>query len=147
MSDALEEHDGKISIGGRNITSLREQELHALVESLEKTCRKDQTDDKQRLWHSERDKGETAEAGYCKKLQVPWSSCLRRWLQTIDFRKDCTSSFKVEAKMIRPRSNVFLFSKDCPAKHNKRKKKKRQTKEEVRIQYHRVDRNGLCQLN
>ena len=48
MSDALEEHDGKVSIGGRNITILRfaddidalaeeEQELEALVESLDKT--------------------------------------------------------------------------------------------------------------
>ena len=37
MSDALEEHDEKVSIGGRNITNLRfadeEQELEALVES------------------------------------------------------------------------------------------------------------------
>ena len=49
MSDAVEEHDGKVSIGGRNITNLRfaddidalaeeEQELEALVESLDKTC-------------------------------------------------------------------------------------------------------------
>ena len=49
MSDALEERDGKVSIGGRNITNLRfaddidalaeeEQELEALVESLNKTC-------------------------------------------------------------------------------------------------------------
>ena len=49
MSDALEEHDGKVSIGGRNITNLRfaddidalaeeEQELEALVTSLDKTC-------------------------------------------------------------------------------------------------------------
>ena len=49
MSDALEEHDGKVSIGGRNINNLRfaddigaqvegEQELEALVESLDKTC-------------------------------------------------------------------------------------------------------------
>ena len=49
MSDALEEHDGKVSIGGRNITNLRfaddldalaeeEQGLEALVESLDKTC-------------------------------------------------------------------------------------------------------------
>ena len=49
MSDILEEHGGKISIGGRNITSLRffidigalaeeEQELDALAESLDKTC-------------------------------------------------------------------------------------------------------------
>ena len=47
MSDALEEHDRKVSIGGRNITNLRfaddidalaeeEQELEALVESLDK---------------------------------------------------------------------------------------------------------------
>ena len=49
MCDALEEHDGKVSIGGRNITNLRfaydidalaeeERELEALVESLDKTC-------------------------------------------------------------------------------------------------------------
>ena len=49
MSDALEEHDGKASIGGRNITNMQfaedidapaeeEQEPEALVESLEKTC-------------------------------------------------------------------------------------------------------------
>ena len=49
MSDALEEHDGKVSIGGRNNTNLRfaddidalaeeEQELEALLESLNKTC-------------------------------------------------------------------------------------------------------------
>ena len=49
MSDALEEHDGKVSIGGRNITNLRfaddidalaeeQHELEALVESLDKTC-------------------------------------------------------------------------------------------------------------
>ena len=49
MSDALEKHDGKVSIGGRNISHLRfandidalaeeEQELEALVESLDKTC-------------------------------------------------------------------------------------------------------------
>ena len=49
MSDSLEEHDGKVSIGGRNITNLRfaddidalaeeEQELEALVETIDKTC-------------------------------------------------------------------------------------------------------------
>ena len=49
MSYALEEHDGKVSIGGRNMTNLRfaddidalpeeEEELEALVESLDKTC-------------------------------------------------------------------------------------------------------------
>ena len=45
MSDALEEHDGKVRLGGRNVTNLRfaddidalaeeEQELEALIESL-----------------------------------------------------------------------------------------------------------------
>ena len=97
MSDALEEHDGKVSIGGRNITNLRfaddtdalaekEQELEALVESLDKTCtrykmeisaREDQTDDKQCQWHPERDKGKMTEVGHCNNLQVPWSSCFR----------------------------------------------------------------------
>ena len=49
LSETLEEHDGKVSIGGRNINNLRfsydidalaeeEQELGALVESLDKTC-------------------------------------------------------------------------------------------------------------
>ena len=49
MSDALEEHDGRVSTGGRNITNLRfaddidaldedKQELEALAESLDKTC-------------------------------------------------------------------------------------------------------------
>ena len=49
MSYALEEHDEKVSMGGKNITNLRfaddivalaeeEQELEALIESLDKTC-------------------------------------------------------------------------------------------------------------
>ena len=49
MPDALEEHDGKVSTGGRNIINLRfaddidalaeeELELEALVESLDKSC-------------------------------------------------------------------------------------------------------------
>ena len=49
MSDGMEEHDGKVSIGGRKITNLRfsddidalaeeEQELEALLENLDKTC-------------------------------------------------------------------------------------------------------------
>ena len=51
MPDALEEHDGKVIIGGRNINNLRfaddiaalaeeEQELEALNESLDKTFTK-----------------------------------------------------------------------------------------------------------
>ena len=52
---SLGNHDGKISIGGRNITNLRfaddinapaeeEQELEALVESLDKTCTRYKTE-------------------------------------------------------------------------------------------------------
>ena len=74
MSDALEEHDGKASIGGRSINNLRfnddtdalaeeGQELDALVESLDKTCTRykmkisaeNQTNDRQRQWLSEGD--------------------------------------------------------------------------------------------
>ena len=46
MSDALEEHDGKVSIGGRTVSNAddigalaeEEQDLEALVKSLDKTC-------------------------------------------------------------------------------------------------------------
>ena len=47
MSDALEEHDGKVSTGGRNITDIaddiealaeEEQMLEALIESLNESC-------------------------------------------------------------------------------------------------------------
>ena len=49
ISDILEEYEGKVIIDGRNITSLRftddtdslveeEQELEALVDSLDNTC-------------------------------------------------------------------------------------------------------------
>ena len=77
MSNALIEHDGKVSIGGRTITNLpfadgihaiteKKQELEALVESLDKTCttykmdvsaEKTKTNDKQRQWHPEGDQG------------------------------------------------------------------------------------------
>ena len=74
MSDALEEHDGKVSVGGRNITNLRfandidalaeeEQELEALVESLDKTCTRYKMEDKQCQWHPERYKGKRKKLG------------------------------------------------------------------------------------
>ena len=55
MSDALEEHGGKLSIGGRIIANQRfadvidvvaeeKQELEALVESLDKTYRRYKTE-------------------------------------------------------------------------------------------------------
>ena len=45
------------------------------------------------------------------------------------------------------RSSGLATFLDNPTGHSERKKKKRQTDEEVGRQYQRVDRNGLCQLN
>ena len=54
---------------------------------------------------------------------------------------------ETETKMVWPRFKVFWFSKVNPTGCSERKKKKRQTEEEVGRQYQRVNRNGLCQLN
>ena len=69
MTDALEDREGTVSIGGRPITNLRfaddidglagkEEQLAKVVERLDKAstprhgdqCREDQTDDKQHQW-------------------------------------------------------------------------------------------------
>ena len=42
-----------------------------------------------------------------------------------------------------PCFKVYWFSKDNPTRHSERKKKKRQTEEEVGRQYQRVARNGF----
>ena len=78
ISDALKEHDGKVSIGGRNITKLRladdiveeEQELETEVESLNKTSTREnieitaeKTKHEHRQLHPERDKGKGQKLG------------------------------------------------------------------------------------
>ena len=242
MSDALEEHDGKVSIGGRNITNLRfandidalaeeEQELEALVESLDKTCTRYKMEisaEKTKLMTNSDNgiqreiKGKRTEDGHCNKHQVTgavvsndgskpevlsriaqataaltklkpiwrdnislgskvklmrslaisiflyacesWTltaelekrtqafemRCYRRLLN-ISYKDHVTNEEvrrKIQAaKMVWPYLKVFWFSKDNPTGHSERKKKKRQTEEEVGRQYQRVDRNGLCQLN
>ena len=74
MTDALEDHEGTVSIGGRTITNPRfandiydlagEAEPAKLVECLDKAstaydmeivCRDVQADDKQHQWHQHRD--------------------------------------------------------------------------------------------
>ena len=74
MTDALEDHEGTVSIGGRTITNLRfaddiddlareKEELAKLVVSLQSLhslrhgdqCREDQADDKQHQWNQHRD--------------------------------------------------------------------------------------------
>ena len=95
MPAALEEHAGKVSISGRNITNLRfaddidalaekEQKLKALVESLYKTYTRRKIEisaDKTKLMpnyanYIQREiKIKRAETG--NKLQVPRSCCFR----------------------------------------------------------------------
>ena len=76
MTDALEDHEGNVSIGGRAVTNLRfaddinglageETELAKLVERLDKAStaygmdispeKEDQADDEQHQWHQHRD--------------------------------------------------------------------------------------------
>ena len=73
MTDALEDHEGTVSSGGRRTTNLRfaddidglageEEEMAKLVERLDKAStaygahwREDQADDKQHQWHQHRD--------------------------------------------------------------------------------------------
>ena len=83
--------------GGRNITNLRfadgidalaeeEQELEALVDSLDKTCtsfKMEISAEKTKLMTNGAngiqmgDKCKRTEVGHCNKLQAPWSSCFR----------------------------------------------------------------------
>ena len=82
MTDALEDHEGTVGIGGRTITNIRfavdidglageDEELANLVERLDKAstayehgdqCREVQADDKQHQWHQHRDQSEWTEA-------------------------------------------------------------------------------------
>ena len=72
MTDALGDHEGTVSIGGRTLTNFRfaddidgsageEEELAKLVEQTLHSlrhgdkCREDQADDKQHQWHQQRD--------------------------------------------------------------------------------------------
>ena len=83
MTDALEDHEGTVSIGGRTITNLRfandidglageEEELANLVERLDKACtaygmeisaeKTKLMTDKQQQWRQHRDQSEWTEA-------------------------------------------------------------------------------------
>ena len=59
-------------------------------------------------------------------------------------QKKCDTAIIRERALFKEYINV---AKDNPTGHSERKKKKRQTEEEVGRQYQRVDKNGLCQLN
>ena len=94
MSDALEEHGRRVSIGGRNITNREivsdidaqaeeEQELEALVESLDKTCTRYKMEisaEKTRLMTNSANgilREIKGRVWVLYKLHVPQSSCLR----------------------------------------------------------------------
>ena len=94
MSYALEEHGRRVSIGGRNITNLEiasdidaqaeeEQELEALVESLDKTCTRYKMEisaEKTRLMTNSANgilREIKGRVWVLYKLHVPQSSCLR----------------------------------------------------------------------
>ena len=83
MTDALEDHEGTVSIGGRTITNLRfaedidglageEEELANLVQRLYEASTAygmEISDDKQHQWHQHRDQSEwTAQL---KPMRVP----------------------------------------------------------------------------
>ena len=82
MTNALEDHEGTVSIEARTVTNLRfaddihglageEEELAKLVERLDKvsttygleiSAKEDKADDKQHQWHQHRDQSEWTEA-------------------------------------------------------------------------------------
>ena len=87
MTDAIEDHEDTVSIGGRTITILRfavdiyglageEEELGASTKPRQSLhslrhgdqCREDQADDKQLQWHQHRDQNEWTDS---HKLQIP----------------------------------------------------------------------------
>ena len=78
---------------------------------------------------------------------LPMRKFAERSKQLLENRRTPDAGQEAKAKMVWPCFKVFWFSKDNPTGHSERKKKKRQTEEEVGRQYQRVDRNRFCQLN
>ena len=96
MCEALDGHEGSVSIGGRLITNFRfaddivvnaeeEEEAGVLVDRLDRTTtkvqngdrsRQDKIDDKQPKWLPKSDQDKRSEARRSGKLQVPWGNHL-----------------------------------------------------------------------
>ena len=92
MSDALQEHYGTVSTGGRTTTIRFADDIGGLVEKRTNTCqsveppgqnifqirhadlcRKDIADDRQHKAHRKEDRSQWAGARNCESVQVPWS--------------------------------------------------------------------------
>ena len=96
MCEALGDHEGSVSIGGRLITNFRfaddtvinakeEEEAGFLIDRLDRTTtrykmedrsRQDKSDDKQPKWLPKRDQDKRSQARRSGKLQVPWGNHL-----------------------------------------------------------------------
>ena len=124
MTDALEDHVGKVSTGSRNITSLQfaddisvlgeeEQEIKALVDSLQKTCKRckmKMSAEKTNLMTNSTNgiqseiKVKGQKLGTVTSFKYLGAVCLRWWLKTRGSLKDCTShssSYKAQASLKR----------------------------------------------
>ena len=107
MCEALDDHEGSVSIGGRLITNFRfeddivvnaeeEEEAGVLLDRLDTTTIRykmgigtDMTsDDKQPKWLPKRDQDKRSEARRSGELQVPWSNHLQRSIKTRDSFQD-----------------------------------------------------------
>ena len=114
MCEALDDHEGSVSIGGRLITNFRfaddivvnaekEEEAGVLVDRLDTTTTgykmeigPDKSDDKQPKWLPKRDQDERSEAKRNGELQAPLSNHLQRRIKTrVSFQDspDNSSSF------------------------------------------------------
>ena len=102
MCEALDDHEGSVSIGGRLIANFcfaddtvvnaeKEEEAGILVDRLDTTTtrynmeigpRQDKSDDKQPKWLPKRDQDKRSEARRSGELQVPWSNHLQRRIKT-----------------------------------------------------------------
>ena len=116
MTDALENHESTVSIGGRVITNLRFADdidgLSGDEEELEKNswasrqsvhslrhgdrCREYKADDKKHQWHPRSDQNKVTDAWDCHQLQVPGLSYNWWGFQAWDTLQDSTDNSSID---------------------------------------------------
>ena len=121
MFEALDDHEGSVSIGGRPLTNFRfaddiivnaeaEEEAGVLVDRLDTTTTRYKmeigpdkiSDDKHPKWLPQRDQDKRSVARRSGELEVPWSNHLQRRVKTRDDFQDSldnSSSFWTEDHM------------------------------------------------
>ena len=129
MTDALEDHEGTVSIESRTINNLRfaddvdglargrrtgkislasQQSLNSLRHGNQ--CREEQADDKQHQWYQHSDQSKWAEAWDCHTLQVPGLGLKWRGFQARDTLQDSTAALTMLKPVWNDRS-ISLSSK------------------------------------